>query len=54
MEVMLGRQIEIKPLGQPGQYVTSLPLPLFNDNEQSYWLGGTSQLMMTTWVSEGK
>ena len=40
-EVMLGRQEEIKPLGQPGQYVsfpsTSLLLPFFNDNELYYW-----------------
>ena len=40
---MLGRQEEIKPIGQPGQYVgfPSLPLPLpftiiFIDNELSY------------------
>ena len=38
-EVMLRRQEEIKPLGQPGQYVifpsTSLLVPFFNDNELS-------------------
>ena len=35
----LGRQEEIKPLGQPGQYVrfpfTSLPLPFWTENELS-------------------
>ena len=38
-EVMLGRQEEIKPLGQPGKYVsfpsTSLLLPFFNEYELS-------------------
>ena len=38
-EVTLGRQEEIKPIGQPGQYVffpfTSLLPPFFNDNELS-------------------
>ena len=37
---MLGRQEEIKPIGQPWQYdrfpSTSLLLPFFNDNELSY------------------
>ena len=39
-EVKLGRQEEIKPIGQPGQHVsfpfTSLLLPFFNDNELSF------------------
>ena len=38
---MLGRQVEIKPLGQLGQYLgfpsTSLLLHFFNDNELSSW-----------------
>ena len=38
-EVMLGRQEEIKPLGQPGQYMhfpfTSLSLPFLTENELS-------------------
>ena len=37
---MLGRQEEIKPLGQPGQYMpfpfTFLLLPFINDNKLSY------------------
>ena len=37
---MLGRQEEIKPLGQPGQYMRFLSLPFYyptiNDHELSY------------------